>query len=210
MGQAALDLPDPLTDKPAMQPAKADDLLAQLAGEEIDRLLAEAEVDRANAPASTLIQPEPIPSESSGSAEQASPTLQVEAASAEPSSAADPAAQLSPPDAQTVAELVIPPQPPVAASADDPSTASLDTEATSTSELKALNPAVLASFTGDALPLEDAPSDQRIPFYLLPLAWLNAPVAALPEVARDAVGKFAIFLLGAALSLLLYVLVSQR
>jgi len=48
MGQATVDLPDPL--EPALAPATpagADDLLAQLAGDEIDRLLAEAEVEQA-------------------------------------------------------------------------------------------------------------------------------------------------------------------
>src|SRR5438067_37356 len=50
MGQAAVELPDPLTKTPA--PAtSADDLLSQLAGEEIDRLLKEAEVDPAPTPA---------------------------------------------------------------------------------------------------------------------------------------------------------------
>ena len=51
MGQATLDLPDPL--EPAAAPASpegADDLLAQLAGDEIDRLLAEAEVEQKGQP----------------------------------------------------------------------------------------------------------------------------------------------------------------
>jgi hypothetical protein len=52
MGQATVDLPDPLdpaaasTEAPAAPAASADDLLAQLAGEEIDRLLAEADAER--------------------------------------------------------------------------------------------------------------------------------------------------------------------
>src|SRR3954469_4113502 len=52
MGQA-VDLPDPL-EPPAASAApdlsSADDLLSQLAGEEIDRLLAEAEVEKTDAP----------------------------------------------------------------------------------------------------------------------------------------------------------------
>ena len=50
MGQAAVDLPDPL-DRPAGAPGAAtplpdaDDLLAQLAGDEIERLLSEADLD---------------------------------------------------------------------------------------------------------------------------------------------------------------------
>jgi len=43
MGQAPLDLPDPLHAKPLASAGAADDLLSQMAGEEIDRLLAQAE-----------------------------------------------------------------------------------------------------------------------------------------------------------------------
>src|SRR5687768_10515368 len=47
MGQAAVDLPDPLESAAApAAPEGADDLLAQLAGDEIDRLLAEAELEQ--------------------------------------------------------------------------------------------------------------------------------------------------------------------
>ena len=54
MGQV-VDLPDPLhNDAPAAGPG-VDDLLAQLAGEEIDRLLAEADIERPAPP--TLLPP---------------------------------------------------------------------------------------------------------------------------------------------------------
>jgi hypothetical protein len=70
MGQATVDLPDPLkaaaAEKPAApgvaapaqqpSPASADDLLAQLAGEEIDRLLAEAGAERPSRPARPDLQ----------------------------------------------------------------------------------------------------------------------------------------------------------
>src|SRR3954449_9061854 len=50
MGQAAVDLPDPLETPPHPGApdgaAGTDELLSQLAGEEIDRLLADADVDR--------------------------------------------------------------------------------------------------------------------------------------------------------------------
>jgi hypothetical protein len=45
MGQAGVELADPLQSPPPPQAAGADDLLAQMAGAEIDRLLAEAEAD---------------------------------------------------------------------------------------------------------------------------------------------------------------------
>jgi len=48
MGQAVVDLPDPLEKQPAGA-SSADDLLAQLAGDEIDRMLTEANVEPAAA-----------------------------------------------------------------------------------------------------------------------------------------------------------------
>ena len=51
MGQAAVDLPDPLeAEQASAAPGGVDDLLAQLAGDEIDRLLAEADEDAGGAP----------------------------------------------------------------------------------------------------------------------------------------------------------------
>ncbi len=49
MGQATVDLPDPLENPNSALLTSADDLLAQLAGDEIDRLLAEAELDKDDA-----------------------------------------------------------------------------------------------------------------------------------------------------------------
>src|SRR5690349_22506567 len=63
MGKAAVDLPDPLQTSSDADRARTltstDDLLAQLAGEEIDRLLAEVEESSASAP---VIAPAPLPS----------------------------------------------------------------------------------------------------------------------------------------------------
>jgi hypothetical protein len=50
MGQAVVDLPDPLENGNVTSAASADDLLAQLASDEIDRLLAEADADTAPLP----------------------------------------------------------------------------------------------------------------------------------------------------------------
>jgi hypothetical protein len=60
MGQAAVDLPDPMSSD-AVPAAGADDLLAQLAGAEIDRLLHEAEKDTpAGADATAIAVPSPV------------------------------------------------------------------------------------------------------------------------------------------------------
>src|SRR5436305_15141873 len=56
MGQATLELPDPmeeLSPPSGVATTNADDLLAQLAGEEVDRLLREADVSREPADASS-------------------------------------------------------------------------------------------------------------------------------------------------------------
>jgi hypothetical protein len=57
MGQATIDLPDPMQNPAPSGGPSADDLLAQLAGEEIDRLLAEADIERPSAPEPAFIQP---------------------------------------------------------------------------------------------------------------------------------------------------------
>ena len=48
MGKASLDLPDPLHAEPSASAEGADELLSQIAGDEIERLLAEADVAVAN------------------------------------------------------------------------------------------------------------------------------------------------------------------
>ena len=100
MGQATVDLPDPLEQPPAASPANTDDLLAQLAGDEIDRLLAEADAD-APAPAAVAV-----------------PALQPEAPADPPAPATGsvsiPPAPVESPSGPTVA---IPPAAPVAEAA---------------------------------------------------------------------------------------------
>lgn len=62
MGQAALDLPDHLS-LPDNGPAvDADDLLSQLAGDEIDRLLAEGDVEAPQVEAADPVPVDPVPS----------------------------------------------------------------------------------------------------------------------------------------------------
>ena len=77
MGQAAVDLPDPLDAQSPQSAAGMDDLLAQLAGDEIDRLLAEAEAEspRAENPAAVTEPADPDPdAEFAGDTTTAAPT----------------------------------------------------------------------------------------------------------------------------------------
>jgi hypothetical protein len=72
MGQAAVDLPDPLNSSPpADSNAGADDLLAQLAGDEIDRLLAESDEDAAKPIGSSGRALEPVPANPASPADDA-------------------------------------------------------------------------------------------------------------------------------------------
>jgi hypothetical protein len=57
MGQAAVDLPDPSEVPNAPANGSADDLLSQLAGDEIDRLLSEAEVEKGPPPSTPPVPP---------------------------------------------------------------------------------------------------------------------------------------------------------
>jgi hypothetical protein len=59
MGQAALDLPDPLESAKPADAQSADDLLSQLAGDEIDRMLAESDGEPAP-PAKTAEGTQPV------------------------------------------------------------------------------------------------------------------------------------------------------
>jgi hypothetical protein len=94
MGQVAIDLPDPLHNpEPAPGPS-ADDLLAQLAGEEIDRLLAEADVERPTQPSITPIL---SPATSAAPDSPIPSTVQASNVTFAPS-AADPAQSQSPPE----------------------------------------------------------------------------------------------------------------
>jgi hypothetical protein len=170
MGKSVIDLPDPLEQSApepltSAAPAGVDDLLAQMAGDEIDRLLAEADTPRET--------PAPTPTRTEAVAAPASPKIEVEADEE---------------GATTVAErsaLEMPAEP-VKASAPE---ADLFSE-------EEVNAA------------EDA--DDALPFYLRPLAWLNAPLEALPEGSREAVGKIALLTLFNATAVLIYVVVFRK
>ena len=89
MGQAMVDLPDPL-ETPAASGLGADDLLAQMAGEEIDRLLAEAEAEtpKVRTPRPPVIEDESLPlAEPQGPAPATVDAPAVEATAAVASSA---------------------------------------------------------------------------------------------------------------------------
>jgi hypothetical protein len=64
MGQATVDLPDPLDAPPPSSLSGTDDLLAQLAGDEIDRLLAEADLEQKSSATTPKAPADPAPADS--------------------------------------------------------------------------------------------------------------------------------------------------
>jgi hypothetical protein len=216
MGKAALDLPDPLQAPPGEARTSADDLLARLAGDEIDRLLAEAEAgEPKTARAPFHVAPPPNSRDDADPAPVApGTTLPVDATPVHepepPPAALDVAAEM---DALFSAAV-----------AKDEADAALEAGAaeaeaeTSAAERAGLGtPAGVARVNAfpDAAPqphsaVADEDEDAPLPFYLRPLEWLNAPLALLPGSVREIVGKAAIVTLLNAAAILVYVLVVRR
>jgi hypothetical protein len=224
MGQAAIDLPDPLQktnagtagaapaapDSQVPSAASADDLLSQLASDEIDRLLADADdspsltiepAPAAQSESKTIIEP-PKPAKAEPAAELSRETLD-EAIAAEAEDIA-PVAN-DPSQSATVA-------PPAEVKSLGAALTSAINETLSTADATT-SPAereALSSLGTDACDDEAATAEISIPVYLKPLQWLSAPMLILPESLRDALGKVALLTLFNAVAVLLYVLIFRR
>ena len=233
MGQATVDLPDPMQ-TPPVSAANTDDLLAQLAGDEIDRLLAEADtapVETKPAPASPANAAPARQSNGKSEPIQAPPAAGRGAPSAVDAISSELNQLLSGLDepvtaprstepAAVTAEVHSPPEPaaPPAQSAPvgpaveaevNAVAAELDEDARMSAGRGALAASdALANPTaeGDIPTPTESTSDLRLPFYLRPLSWLNAPLESCPDHVRDTVGKIAILTMVNALSILVYVL----
>ena len=228
MGQATVDLPDPL-EPPPVSAASTDDLLAQLAGEEIDRLLAEDESGRptaspgaekppatgdvspatsltpgeaAESPVDSAAAPPPAAAPSTAaSLNQLFAELDASGALKEPVAAA-PIAEIESASKRTAL-------PPAAAS---PATDLMEDDATLAAERGALDVSEpLAQAAQASVPAEvptDAPADDAPPLeplYVRVLEMINAPLAACSDDVRAAVGKIAIITAVNATAVLVYV-----
>jgi hypothetical protein len=251
MGQATLDLPDPLEPAAApATPAAADDLLAQLANDEIDRLLAEAEFEpekhgkpapAANAPPRSPAvdaafdaalkgaagsQPSPqaqtLPVVANAPAPPAPSTLSQQMqqvfAGTTPVTAAAPDVIDVPGVAKIVDAKVIDTQLAPSGPAKLANNAELTPVVvapvdggTSLAERDGLRAGEIEALTADPLgELDEPESEARVPLVLKPLVWINAPFAAVPEGAREALGKVAIVTLVNAIGVLAYVLIFRK
>jgi hypothetical protein len=203
MGQAAVDLPDPLQQSTNPNALNADDLLSRLAGEEIDRLLAEADVDApargdtvaapASPPALATIAPGRVAPGVEPDAPVAPAPAPVVSAAALEEFAADDASKL-------IAPLVADRSPAnIFAVSPSPAPGSLE-ESPLAQEDRAVLDEVLSAHA-------EAADEDRLPLFLRPLEWLNAPLQIFPEAAREALGKVAIITLFNSLAVLAYVLI---
>ena len=202
MAQATLDLPDP-TEQQAPANGSADDLLAQLAGDEIDRLLAEAAAPQAQA-IETVEQELAV-------AEQAAAPAAEDTAAPAAEAGVDLQAQLDDLFGKLTSDDAPAPEPaPTAAEAQAPTA-----EPESPAEVESSPQERAALAAADAPELQaDEPADdaepEQLPIYLRPLAWLNAPLAGTSDGVRDAIGKVAILTLINAIGILLYVILFRK
>lgn len=204
MGQATADLPPPTPQQPGA-PTSADDLLSQLAGEEIDKLLAEADA------------PQPAPSV---------PVAHVEQAQVFPS-LDSPHRNAGPVAAVITSEKPVKPEPQPAVPEVTLSATELDAalEAVTQSAMSAIEslPTPAAPIASPPAPSEraalhmpDPPAEERsapvspdddseaVPLYLKPLEWISAPLMLVPESWRDIVGRIAIITFFNAVAVLVY------
>lgn len=226
MGQAATDLPDPL-EQPAAPPAptagaaaSADEIISQMAGDEIERLMAAAGED---APASAKTPPPP-PAPSAAPApppkkESVADLIRAAAASIE-GHAGGPAVVADPNDPEPIAEP--PPKPAPAkhkkatAAAKAPATSPADPAVPAPSGIDQLKEAARAASAAAgndvAPPPRRALKPQRNapPWLIAMLQVLNSPAQGFSDTLRQALGKVALVTTFNALAVLIYVLIFRH
>ncbi|MCC6424815.1 MAG: hypothetical protein IT447_15190 [Phycisphaerales bacterium] len=225
MDQATLDLPDPQSVAPHDSTASADDLLSQMAGEEIDRLLADADVN------STVEEaPSPVNQEPDDAEPAVEPTATSESESeSEPEVddlfQSDAMAFASPdltlPEIQTqlsseldqLFETLNTPEP---TPQDEPPAVEQPVESANDAESGALLEASQqiqdeADATAALLEsIEPTNAPSPLPIWLRPLEWLDSPLSGLTDSARSILGKAALVTLFNAIVILTYVLLFRK
>lgn len=205
MGQATLDLPDPLNDPKTVPLASADDLLSQLAGDEIDRLLADADGDPPAAPPADWPTTEPTAQDQAAASSEIDEVFEKLApAPGEPESS-----PLNAPATVNDAPSSAANHPAAAESVAGPVA---DEELEREIEAASAERAALAG--GRASPqvdlMSDAGVEPHLPVVFKPLVWLSAPLDAFPDEVRETLGKIAILTLVNAVAALAYVVLFRR
>ena len=182
MGQAVADLPDPIESASPAEAQSADDLLSQLAGDEIDRLLAESDGE-----AAPPVKP-------------AAPV--APAASAAATAPPAPAASV---DLDAVLETA------AAARLTSMSSVESSSPKSERSALQGVAPAPVVAPPADRSPhIELGDCAHRVPLILRPLEWLSSPLDPWPDQLREILGKIGLMTLINALAVLAYVLLVRR
>jgi hypothetical protein len=210
MGQAVADLPDPLEMPPPASLAGTDDLLSQIAGDEIDRLMAEAD-GGGSAPAFGSGAPSAAPV-SSSSDELTALLDQLNDEPAKPQATVAASAQDSPTPSAEAHHAVAPAFPAIAHEAEAlMSTAERDalglsnlSDATDAAEHQDATHPVIAEHN------DETATATRPGLVIRLLEGVNAPLAFVPDAARDAIGKLAIITLANSVAVLVYVLLFRR
>ncbi len=214
MGQAAVDLPDPLSAAPVSS-GNTDDLLAQLAGEEIERLLAEADEPKGQAPsAEQPLEFEPTPTASS----QSPVASVVEAPTANPAGSAVPKEEVELNALFTQLEGSASPPPEVgekpasAPAVEEPSAADALAEemledAAVSGRAALANGAVPASVPSSETERHTGESTSLL---IRLLEWMNRPLDCCSDQTRDLIGKIAILTTVNAGAVLAYVIIFRH
>ncbi len=237
MGQATLDLPDPLNVAPLGNAPNADELLSQLAGDQIDRMLADNDVEReiSDAPIASL---SPAPSEDTDT--ESDPATQVarqahaippagerdidteldalfqDVRSAQAAEAPLPTAPTSPlphdniPTVPVVNRESEAPPPSTLAANDDLHALAERAALTAPLPENEADPLLKTSVTTPDDEDESEENSPHVPLLLLPLEWFNAPFAHLPTAVRDMLGKIGLLTLFNAAAVLIYLLLFRR
>jgi hypothetical protein len=222
MGQASVELPEAPPDATGPTDVNPDDLLAKMAEDEIDRLLAEDDLDAKPLNVTPIPPPDPQPASPEAAAAPAAAATTVEAPTELPSeevAIAQAAAAVEVEIQETIAAKQSPDDElstqlnelfeslsddsPAAA---DPASAAME-EPTSRQERDALTEPDSEDATPAAAPRG---RPKRLPLFARPLAWLNAPFSFITPAARDAIGKAAIVTAVNAVAMILYVLLFRK
>jgi hypothetical protein len=223
MGQAPVALPDPLSAAP-VNSGNTDDLLAQLAGEEIERLLAEA--DEPAPGKADQITPSVNPTAKGGSVVPAAARVSPEApASPKPQSASKPApqaggatedlelnalfTQLDGAGPAGPVEAVAAPAASAPTPLPDPEPSVADALAQEMLEDAAVSGG--AALAGNAAPatapeVEVEQNQAAGPLPIRLLEWVNRPLESCSDQCRDLIGKIAILTTVNAAAVLAYVM----
>jgi hypothetical protein len=201
MGQAVADLPDPLDSQAPAVGLSADDLLSKLAGDEIDRMLAEADEG------GTDLSAEPVPVQSAPATSAADKTVFESTDSHE----AEPTGSVSgdPHPSQEASPAPHEPFPAELAASDVDLDAVLNTADAERAALSE-HPAIPESVPTPIDLGDSAEKRRRLPLFLKPLVWINAPLDPWPDQLREILGKIGIMTMINAAAVIAYVVLFRR